>query len=69
MQIAFLGIDLGKDHCSLVGLDDRGAVVKLRRMRPAGVVGLAKTLRPCIIAMELAAAPTISAVFLRHNRG
>jgi transposase len=52
MQIAVLGIDLGKNSCSLVGLDGRGAVVKRRRMRPASVVGLTKALPPCIIAME-----------------
>ena len=52
MQIAVLGIDLGKNSCSLVGLDGRGAVVKRRRMRPASAVGLAKSLPPCIIAME-----------------
>ena len=27
MQIAVLGIDLGKNSCSIVGLDDGGAVV------------------------------------------
>ena len=33
MQIAVLGIDLGKNSCSVVGLDSTGAVVKRRRMR------------------------------------
>ena len=52
MQIAVLGIDLGKDHCSLVGLDGQGKVLKRRRMRPASVVGFTKRLPSCIIAME-----------------
>jgi hypothetical protein len=40
MQIGVLGIDLGKNSCSLVGLDGQGTVIKRRRMRPASVVGL-----------------------------
>lgn len=51
MQIAILGI-LGKNSCSLVGLDGQGKVVKRRRMRPASIVGFTKNLPPCIIAME-----------------
>ena len=38
MQIAVLGIDLGKNSCSLAGLDDTGAVVLRRRMRPDSIV-------------------------------
>ena len=34
MQIAVLGIDLGKNSCSLVGLDKAGSVIKRRRLRP-----------------------------------
>ena len=52
MKIAILGIDLGKNSCSLVGLDGQGKVVKRRRMRPASIVGFTKSLPPCIIAME-----------------
>ena len=52
MQIAILGIDLGKNSCSLVGLDDQGKVVKRRRMRPTSITGFTKSLPPCIIAME-----------------
>ena len=52
MQIAVLGIDLGKNSCSLVGLDNKGAVVKRRRMRPVSIVAFARSLPPCIIAME-----------------
>ena len=37
MQIAVLGIDLGKNSCSIVGLINGGAVVLRRRMRREGV--------------------------------
>ena len=33
MDISVLGIDLGKNVCSVVGLDASGAVVMRRRMR------------------------------------
>ena len=33
MSIAVLGIDLGKNSCSLVGMDESGQVVLRRRMR------------------------------------
>jgi transposase len=52
MQIPVLGIDLGKNSCSLVGPDGQGTVVKRRRMRSSSVVGFTKGLPPCIIAME-----------------
>jgi transposase len=46
MKIAILGIDLGKNSCSLVGLDGQGKVVKRRRMWPASIVGFTKSLPP-----------------------
>jgi transposase len=52
MQIAVLGIDLGKNSCSVVGLDHTGAVVKRRRMRPETIPAYTKTLPLCTIAME-----------------
>ena len=52
MEIAVLGIDLGKNSCSLVGLDRSGAVVKRRRMRPESIAGLHGTLPACVVAME-----------------
>ena len=52
MEIAVLGIDLGKNSCSLVGLDRSGAVVKRRRMRPESIPGFTKSMPSCIIAME-----------------
>jgi transposase len=50
--IAVLGIDLGKNSCSLAGLDVTGAVVLRRRMTREGVMKFAAALPACIIAME-----------------
>ena len=52
MQIAVLGIDLGKNSCSLVGLDQNGAVVMRRRMRPGSIAGFTRSLSACTVAME-----------------
>jgi transposase len=52
MQIAVLGIDLGKNSCSMVGLDADGAVVLRRRVRREGVLKLTAKLKPCVVAME-----------------
>ena len=52
IKIAVLGIDLGKNSCSLVGLDAAGAVVKRRRMRRESVPAFTGTLPACIVAME-----------------
>ena len=51
-EIAVLGIDLGKNSCSLAGLDARGAVVKRRRMRRENVAIFTAGLPVCVIAME-----------------
>ncbi len=51
-EIAVLGIDLGKNSCSLAGLDASGAVVKQRRMRPENIALFAVTLPRCVVAME-----------------
>src|SRR5215472_14398344 len=52
MQIAVLGIDLGKNSCSVVGLDSTGAVIKRRRLRPENLVAFTEKLPACIVAME-----------------
>lgn len=49
MLIAVLGIDLGKNSCSVVGLDE---VVVRRRMRRDGMIAFAAKLGPCTVAME-----------------
>lgn len=52
MQIAVLGIDLGKNSCSVAGLDSSGAVIKRRRMRPDSIAAFTERQPPCIVAME-----------------
>ena len=52
MSIVILGIDLGKNSCSVVGLDAAGSVVVRRRMRRDGVIAFASKLAPCTMAME-----------------
>src|SRR5215203_4680451 len=52
MQIAVLGIDLGKNSCSVVGLDAGGRVVLRRRLNRDGVVKLAAELPHCVMAMK-----------------
>lgn len=51
-SIAVLGIDLGKNSCSLVGFDAAGVVVLRRRARRETVVGLTAKLPACVVAME-----------------
>jgi len=50
--IAVLGIDLGKNICSVAGLDASGAVVLRRRMSREGVLAFTAKLVGCIVAME-----------------
>src|SRR5512137_705553 len=52
MMVSMLGIDLGKNVCSIVGLDASGAVVLRRRVKRETLIGLAAKLPPCIVAME-----------------
>jgi transposase len=52
MQIAVLGIDLGKNSCSVAGLDGSGRVILRRRLHRDSVVKLASRLPACVIAME-----------------
>lgn len=52
MSIVILGIDLGKNSCSIVGFDANGTAVVRRRMRRDGVVAFAAKLAPCVMAME-----------------
>jgi transposase len=52
MQIAVLGIDLGKNSCSVVGLDRTGKVVLRRRLQRESVIKLASGLASCVVAME-----------------
>jgi transposase len=52
MQVSVLGIDLGKNVCSIVGLDVYGAVVLRRRVKRETLIGLTRKLPLCIVAME-----------------
>jgi transposase len=52
MRIAVLGVDLGKNVCSLVGLNASGAVVLRRRAKRETVIALAAKLSRCIVGME-----------------
>ena len=52
MRVAVLGIDLGKNSCSVVGLDHSGKVVVRRRMRRETVIVFAGKLAACVVAME-----------------
>src|SRR6202521_5788204 len=52
MGIAVLGIDVGKNSCSVVGLDSSGKVVLRRRMQRKTILTVTVKLSPCIIAME-----------------
>src|SRR6185312_9741919 len=52
MEIAVLGIDLGKSSCSVVGLDRSGRVVLRRRMHRESIPALTEKMAACIIAME-----------------
>ena len=51
-SVAVLGIDLGKNSCSLVGFDPAGTVVLRRRARRETIVGLTAKLPACVVAME-----------------
>lgn len=50
--IAVLGIDLGKNTCSLAGLDATGAVVLRKKMNRESVIVFVAALPTCVIAME-----------------
>lgn len=52
MQISILGIDLGKNNCSVVGVNERGAVVVRRTMRRQTLIERVEKLPTCVIAME-----------------
>ncbi len=52
MTIEMLGVDLGKNSVSVVGLDDRGAVVLRRRVTRDRLMTLLPKLPPSKVAME-----------------
>lgn len=52
MMISILGIDIGKNNCSVVGVDDRGAVIARRTMRRQTLIEFVSNMPTCVIAME-----------------
>ena len=62
MDISVLGVDLGKNICSVVGLDASGAVVLRRRAKRETLIALAAKLPPCVVAMEACSAGPIISV-------
>src|SRR6476469_4477571 len=52
MEIVIVGIDLGKNSCSIAGLDASGRVVLRRRVSRDGVKILLAKLPACVVAME-----------------
>ena len=52
MAIAVLGIDLGKNSCSVIGLDQTGRIEVRRRMRRESVAAFTAKLPACVVAME-----------------
>ena len=52
MSIIILGVDLGKNACSVVGVDATGAVIMRRSMRRQTLIEYVAQLPACIIAME-----------------
>ena len=52
MDISVLGIDLGKNSCSVSGQDASVRVVQRKRMRRESGVKFTAELPPCVVAME-----------------
>jgi len=61
IEIADLRIDLGKNGCSIMGLDDVGAVIKRRRMRLKSILAFTRSMPVCVVAMEACCGRTILA--------
>src|ERR1700749_2102461 len=68
MDISVLGVDLGKNVCSVVGLDACGAVVMRRKVRRETLIALAEKLPPCVVGMEACCgAHHVGGVFAAHG--
>ena len=52
MKIFVIGIDLGKNLCTVAGLDRTGAIVLRRRLRRDSLVRFTAALEECTVAME-----------------
>jgi transposase len=52
LKIGMVGIDLGKDLCSMAGRDERGAVVLRRRIKRESVLAFIAQMEVCTVAIE-----------------
>ena len=52
MDVSVIGIDLGKNLCSVAGMDEAGSVVLRRRATRLGVMEIVRRHPGCIVAME-----------------
>lgn len=52
MTVSILGIDIGKNSCSVVGVDEKGAVTVRRTMRRHTLIDFVNKLPNCTVAME-----------------
>jgi len=52
MDVSVIGIDLGKNSCSVAGMDEAGSVVFRRRASRPGVMEIVRRHPGCIVAME-----------------
>ena len=67
-KVSVLGIDIGKNICSLVGLDAAGTVVMRRRATRETLIGSAAKLPACVVAMEACCgAHHLGRVFAAHG--
>lgn len=68
MSIVILGVDLGKNACSVVGVDSAGAVVVRRSMRRQTLVDYVAKLPACVVAMEACCgAHNLGRLFAAHG--
>ena len=52
MHVVVVGIDLGKNCCSVAGMDASGRVLFRKRVSRSGVVLLVRKHAGCVVAME-----------------
>lgn len=68
MSIVILGVDLGKNSCSIVGVDGAGAVIVRRTMRRQTLIEYVAKLPQCVVAMEACCgAHYLGRLFAKHG--
>ncbi|OBX17583.1 transposase [Erythrobacter sp. QSSC1-22B] len=68
MSIVILGVDLGKNVCSVVGVDAAGAVIVRRSMRRQTLIDYVAKLPTCVVAMEACCgAHHLGRLFVAHG--